>query len=213
MELKILDNTGTEITRPLEVSWKGWSEQDYLRRAPESRTCEFVNGDVFVHAPASPRHQQVVQFLSALLTDFTRETPGGIVLTGPATVHLAENLYREPDVFWIPDDRRDMVKDTHVEGAPPFVIEVVSQASRTRDTTEKKEEYRKHGVGEYWILDPRENRAEVFYFSRSESVVLNGEGTIRSNTIPGFSIQLEWLLSDPLPPRGRCLQKINDSGE
>lgn len=46
------------------------------------------------------------------------------------------------------------IPQRHVESAPSLVAEVLSNATRERDQTFKRDLYRDHGVGTYLILDP-----------------------------------------------------------
>ena len=45
----------------------GQTEEDYLRRAPENRTCEFIDGIVYMPSPAEAWHQFDIQLLLVLL--------------------------------------------------------------------------------------------------------------------------------------------------
>ena len=49
-------------------------------------------------------------------------------------------------------------------GAPDWIIEVVSPASRRIDYTTKLFKYRSAGVREYWIVDAEKTRVMVYNF-------------------------------------------------
>lgn len=69
----------------------------------------------------------------------------------PFAVFLNENNknYVEPDINVICD--KNKLSDRGCEGAPDWVIEIVSPGSRRMDYAIKLFKYRSAGVQEYWI--------------------------------------------------------------
>ena len=65
---------------------------------------------------------------------------------------LTEKDHFIPDFAIVSD--RDKIKWTHVEGAPDFVVEVLSPGTARRDRGHKKAVYERCGVREYWIVNP-----------------------------------------------------------
>ena len=60
----------------------------------------------------------------------------------------------QPDVLFISRAREHRVTDKNVQGAPDLVIEILSPSTADRDLEDKHELYGRHGVLEYWIIDP-----------------------------------------------------------
>ena len=82
-------------------------------------------------------------------------------------------------------------------GCPHIVVEVVSAGGEDRDYVEKREEYLRVGVREYWILDPTSAPARSSC-SRAgdvweEAVVLAG-AVYRTHLLPGLEVRPEELL-------------------
>ncbi len=76
------------------------------------------------------------------------------------------------DKYVIPDvsincNTRDR-KNVAFTGVPRFVMEVLSEATEEYDRTEKMELYRKVGVSEYWIVDWRKKKVEIYLFDGKE---------------------------------------------
>lgn len=73
---------------------------------------------------------------------------------------------------------------------PQIVVEVVSAGSEDRDYVEKREEYLRAGVAEYWILDPQLKRLLVLRRAGDiwvEVVVPVGK-TYRTRLLPGLVV-------------------------
>ncbi len=63
---------------------------------------------------------------------------------------------------------------------------------------------------EYWIIDPVQQRVEflVLRSGRYELAASEDNRRIRSRAIPGFWLDVDWLLADPLPSGTGCLGQV-----
>lgn len=86
------------------------------------------------------------------------------IYAAPFAVFLNQDdrTYVEPDISVICDP--DKLDDRGCNGAPDWIIEIVSPASRRMDYSLKLFKYRLAGVREYWIVDPDKNRVTVWNF-------------------------------------------------
>lgn len=205
----VMTEQGRPVDEPYLLRLCGWTEERYFAEAPEDRLWEFKDGEVIVPSPATPRHQDVVGFLYKLLSTYVEERGLGRVLTGPATLRLREGLDKEPDVFFVSREREEAIGPTRVEGAAELVIEVASAGTRAYDVGEKAEDYREHGVGEYWVVDPERREVRVARFARGEATPRVWEhGRVESTAVPGFWVQAEWLWESPLPSTLGCIRVL-----
>ncbi len=79
---------------------------------------------------------------------------------------------------------------------PQIVVEVVSEGGEERDYIEKREEYLRIGVIEYWILDPCARRLLVLQRAGDvwEEVNIPAGGSYRTHLLPGLEVRVdEWL--------------------
>ena len=60
----------------------------------------------------------------------------------------------QPDLLFISRAREHTLTDKNVRGAPDLVIEILSPSTADRDLGYKHELYGRHGVLEYWVVDP-----------------------------------------------------------
>jgi len=79
---------------------------------------------------------------------------------------LAEPLVRLDDDEVVPDIcvvcDKTKLKRTRIVGAPDLIIEILSPSTRKKDIEEKYPLYEKHGVREYWLVDPTVGSVEIY---------------------------------------------------
>lgn len=78
---------------------------------------------------------------------------------------------------------------------PTIVVEVVSRGGKKRDYVEKREEYLRFGIGEYWVIDPKARKFVVLRRAGDvweEAVVLKG-AVYRTHTLPGLKVRADDL--------------------
>jgi Uma2 family endonuclease len=80
--------------------------------------------------------------------------------------------------------------------APQVVVEVVSAGGEERDYVEKREEYLRAGVAEYWILDPATRILRVLRRAGDiwEETLVPAEATYRTHLLPGLEVRPDALL-------------------
>lgn len=212
LTLRVVTEDGQEVSAPYLVRLPGWTEDQYFREAPESRFVEFEDGEVIVHSPASPEHQEVTLFLSMLLQAYVGRRRLGKVLNGPAVVRFRPGTNYEPDVFFIPADQLAAIGKEFFSGIPGLIVEILSPGTRTHDLKTKASVYRQHGVPEYWVVD-RERRILFQHLLPSDPqgpyrVVEHVQGRLETTAVPGFWLDVSWLWQDHLPDVLGCLEQI-----
>lgn len=121
---------------------------------------ELIDGKVIMMSPR-PRvsHIEVAGsiyaiFRAALKGKRCRAYPDGMM------VYLNEKNHFIPDVMIVCDPSQ--IKDTHIEGAPTLVVEVLSPSTQLYDRGPKMRAYAAAGVKEYWLVDTIPRRVEVY---------------------------------------------------
>jgi Uma2 family endonuclease len=73
---------------------------------------------------------------------------------------------------------------------PDLTIEVVSEGSRDRDYTEKRDEYWTLGVKEYWIVDAQLEQVLILRRGKSQwtEKTLGREDVCETKLLPGFKL-------------------------
>lgn len=121
--------------------------------------------------------------LSTILNTYIKKNQGSCrVFHAPFDVKLNNTPLTivQPDLMIVCD--KDKLDGKRCNGAPDFVIEIVSPGNPADDYIRKLYYYKNAEVREYWIVDPRRKIVTVNYF---EGDVLNiqysFESTIKVN--------------------------------
>ena len=144
---------------------------DDIYALPEGERAELIDGHMYMMAPPSRRHQKISMELSSVIREYIRFHKGKCeVYAAPFAVYLDEksHTYVEPDISVICDPHK--LDDRGCNGAPDWIIEIVSPSSKKVDYLLKLLKYRSCGAKEYWIVDPVKDRVIVYNFTGDESI-------------------------------------------
>lgn len=132
---------------------------------PEEERIEVYNGVPYAMAAPSLAHQRLSMELSYLIKDYIRKKGGKCeVLAAPFDVKLSDELLTivQPDISIVCDPNK--LDKKRCNGAPDFIIEIVSPSNASDDYIRKTYYYKEYGVREYWIVDPQKQYVTVFHF-------------------------------------------------
>jgi len=176
------------------------SFEDFLS-AYDGVRAEWVDGSVVPMSPASDRHQNVADFLTALMRYWAEKHRLGTVRSSQILMRLGKAA-RVPDVLFLESGNRERLLPNHLEGPADLVVEIANPESRGRDRGEKFYEYEQAGVREYWLIDPLRETAEIFrpdVRGRYAPAADGNSSRLRSEVLRGFWIESRWLWSEPMP--------------
>ncbi len=163
---------------------------------------ELARGVVVVTNVPGINHAWIVQRIGDVFSFYHRLNPGRIMLRASGAEcrlrvrgmrsdrHPDQALYLSPpptgENFW-------------ERWVPEIVVEVVSRGGENRDYVEKREEYLRFGILEYWIFDPR--RRTMLALKRVGDVwderELGDEETYRTELLPGLEVAVGEILGPP----------------
>ena len=136
-----------------------WSEEDFLK-FHTNRMAELVDGRLEILPMPTLKHQRILRWLLGM---FEGAAPvGSITLFAPLPSRLFPGTIREPDLLYIAPENApgpDVDYPTHLD----IALEIVSPGkdARQRDYEDKRIDYARAGISEYWIVDPIENMVTV----------------------------------------------------
>ncbi len=170
-----------------------WSESEYLALRP-ARIAEYDHGYLEIHDMPTSSHQRILLFLYRMLLAFVTERNLGEPLVAPLRVKLWEEKYREPDIVFMLAQNAARRGEDYWQGAD-LVMEVVSEGdeNRERDLVQKREDYAKGIVPEYWIVDPEQETITVLRLvgdAYAEHGVFQPGAKATSALLEGFSVDV-----------------------
>lgn len=201
------------VTQPVPAP-KRISYEEFLTLY-EGVRAEWVDGEVIMPPPASDLHQDLVDFLVAVLRVYIETHDLGWMRSAPFQMRLAQiSRGREPDILFVRTDRMHLIHPTYLDGPADLAIEVISPESLLRDRGEKFAEYELAGVQEYWLLDPERKRADFYTLDADGRYRLAAldEGVYHSRVLQGFWLKTEWLWRSPLPKVLEVLKELQVTG-
>jgi Uma2 family endonuclease len=170
---------------------------------------ELVEYLLEVHEPVSLTHVSISEFLTCLLRIYRERRPVGRSISPTYPIRFRTGLRRVPDLMFVTTAHLGRLRSTYLDGPADVAWEIVSADSIDRDWNRKFAEYQRHGIQEYWIIDPLTQRAVVYVlgpdgYSEHPEV----DGKLSSTVIEGFWIHTAWLWQDPLPDTIECLREM-----
>ncbi len=167
--------------------------QDYLH-TPDDQRYELLDGELIMAPAPNLGHQRIDTRLGSLLHTFAQEKGLGEVFHAPCDVVLSNTDVVQPDLLFISNERAHLLLGgDNVLGAPDLVVEILSPSTAGRDRTLKRVLYAKHGVKEYWLVDPDARTVTVLQLAEGafEVEAIYGEGqAMTSPMLVGFTANL-----------------------
>ena len=138
----------------LDRKEKKYNYQDLLE-FDDNKRYEIYDGELVLMSSPSAKHQVILGDLFIQFSNFLKGKKCKPFIA-PLDVRLdckgnkSKNVV-QPDLLVVCD--KNKIKENGIEGAPDFVLEILSKNNRYNDLIYKMNLYQKFGVKEYWIVD------------------------------------------------------------
>ena len=113
---------------------------------PDGQRAELIDGQLYDMAPPNRIHQKLVNRLSQTITNYIDSQHGGC------------EVYPAPFAVFL----------NGCNGAPDWIIEIVSASTERVDYGIKLFKYRSASVREYWVVNPRTRTLNVYDFENEK---------------------------------------------
>jgi len=151
---------------------------------PEGTLIQLIENNLVMSPAPTDRHQWIVIEIGAELRNFIKATKKGTVRVSPYDVYFDNENVFQPDITFISNGRKHLIRENGLHGAPDLIIEILSPATAKYDLNEKKAVYECYGVTEYWVVDPADNSTNGFYLVQDEyHEFFKGTGVIESKLL------------------------------
>ena len=141
-------------------------------------------------------HQRILFKLTMLFGNFAGQL--GEVLFAPFGVVLDDFDDVQPDLMFVKNERREIVQEDGIFGAPDLVVEIISPSSTKTDRGKKFRLYERMHVSEYWIIDIKNKSVEVYQRQETGYELMSfaaETGEVQSFVLPGLQVTVEGLFT------------------
>ena len=145
--------------RPLTV-------HDYRELPDGPPYYQLIEGELYMSPSPNWYHQEILANILRILFRYLDKKPIGKIYFAPLDTFLTDLNVYQPDIGFISNKRKIIVKEG-VDGAPDFVVEILSPRTAKYDRGAKRDIYARTGVEELWIVDPELKTVQVFRFAES----------------------------------------------
>ena len=112
---------------------------------------------------------------------------------------LPNGAIRSPDASWVSQERWEALtpedKATFPKICPDFVVELRSRSDAIRPLQNKMKEYLDNGTKLGWLIDPQQQRVEVYQIGKKTEILENPTELSAEPILPGFILNLARILS------------------
>ncbi|PCI61970.1 MAG: hypothetical protein COB35_04600 [Gammaproteobacteria bacterium] len=141
------------------------SEKEYLKGELISNVKhEYVQGQVYAMAGASPNHGKITGNIARHLGNFL-ENSSCFPYASDMKVKTSTGSYRYPDVVVVCDD--NFIEEGYVTESPVIIFEVLSRTTRKIDEQEKLVEYINIPTLQYYVI-LEQNVVDVTVYSKAD---------------------------------------------
>lgn len=204
----------TCLNRPFLMRNYDALPEDFEALSDEDFRCEYVDGVLIVHSPASPQLEDRNSFVQFLLRGFASKRGLGTVYSSNTLMQIGERRFC-PDVSFLASHNANRVQSDRIDGPMDLVVEILSKSTRAYDLDEKRMWNREARVPEIWLIDPDMHQLHVDWLKATGEKThgdyqaeLIEHGRWNSRVVSGFWIDVEWFWADPPPNDFGCLTSI-----
>jgi Uma2 family endonuclease len=175
------------------------SAEDYIASPQSAHKSDLIEGVFVMASPASVEHEDVQYFIGTTMRNFVTARRLGLVAGPNMAYRLSDDNVYQPDVSFLHGDRLHLAGEVYVYGAPDLAVEIISPSSRRYDAFEKRINYARAGVREYWLVDPIERSVAIYTLEGDQFVrAPQPDNQLHSHVLAGYWLQLDWIF----PPAG-----------
>jgi Uma2 family endonuclease len=146
---------------PLSAVAGQYTAKDYFN-LPEGSPYQLIEGELIMTPSPLTEHQIISKNLELAIYLHVKKNNLGLALNAPIDVYLNNKNAYQPDIIFISNKNKDIIRKHGIDGAPDLVIEILSPSNSYYDVRVKKDVYERSGVIEYIIVDPRTKSIDVY---------------------------------------------------
>jgi Uma2 family endonuclease len=122
----------------------------------------------------------------------------GLAFDSSTGYKLPNGANRSPDASWVKRERLEALNPDparFLPMAPDFAVELRSASDSLQTLQQKMQEYIENGVRLGWLLDPQNQRVEIYRPGQEVEVLQSPTSLSGEEVLPGFMLDLTQILN------------------
>ncbi|WP_414550822.1 Uma2 family endonuclease [Anabaena sp. CCY 0017] len=159
------------------------------------RTAE---GELIIMPPTGWKSGNRNSRLTQRLGNWADADGTGLAFDSSTGYKLSNAANRSPDASWVTLARLEALNPDPAKFlpiAPDFAVELRSASDSLQTLQQKMQEYIENGVRLGWLIDPQNQRVEVYRTGRDVEVLKSPTSLSGEDVLPGFVLDLAEILS------------------
>jgi Uma2 family endonuclease len=183
----------------LDMKSTRFTDEQFFELCSANRELRFERsaaGELIIMAPTGWGTGNKNAELSADFVIWNRQTRLGKVFDSSTGFRLPNGADRSPDASWVSKDRLEALDADPAKFlplAPDFVVELRSQSDALKPLQTKMQEYINNGVRLGWLIDPKNQRVEIYRLGQEVEVLDSPVSLSGEDVLLGFSLDLSPL--------------------
>jgi Uma2 family endonuclease len=185
----------------LQVKALPITRHDYEEMPAGPPYYQVIEGDLVMSPSPNIYHQAIAGRIYSMLLQFLEKRPLGEVFVAPLDVFLGEINVYQPDVVFISNQRRSILTERGLEGAPDLAVEVLSPSTARFDKGSKRKVYARTGVRELWLVDAEARLIHVYQFTKdaeTPAATYDEKAVFTTPLLPGLRLWASSIFKSPL---------------
>ena len=159
-----------------------------------------ADGELLILPMTGYRGNKQELYMSTFLANWELAN-GGSASSQTVRFRLPSGAVLGPDAAWITQERLDALPDrereTIIEGAPDFVVEIRSRTDNLRPLQNKMTQWMAGGVRLGWLIDARQRQVHVHRAGQPRPQLLEDPETLDGeDVLPGFAFPVRQYIFD-----------------
>jgi Uma2 family endonuclease len=131
-----------------------WNRALWEQLPNDGNRYEVIDGVLYMTTAPSNFHQWIIRQIFLTLYQQLDVNGIGLTLWSPIGLFMPGCDPVQPDILFVQNEDRDIIREKHIFGVPTLLVEVLSPTNPDTDLVVKRGAYARAGVPEYWIVRP-----------------------------------------------------------
>ena len=157
-----------------------------------------AEGELIIMPPTGWKSGNRNSRLTQHLGNWTDADGTGVAFDSSTGYILPNGAKRSPDASWVSRERLEALNPDparFLPMAPDFAVELRSANDELKTVQKKMQEYINNGVRLGWLIDPQNQRVEIYRIGQEIEILQSPTSLSGENVLPEFILDLNQILN------------------